>query len=324
MHSPEPLPRLLLEDADELLADPASLLLRLVDALEPRQETLLGLDVDERDVEVAAERLGHLLGLVRAHEAVVDEDAGELVADGLVDQQRGDRGVDAAREPADDAVAPDLGADPLDLLLDHGSGRPRGRRAGNVVEEVLQQVLAVRRVHDLGVELDAVEPAARVLERGNRCRCGRPGDDRSLRRRDDGVAMAHPDDLLLGQAGEEGAATAVELRLAELGGAGARDLAAQLQREQLGAVADAERRDPELEEGLVDPRGALGVDRGRAAGEDQRGRVPRPHLVDAERVRHELRVDTCVADAAGDQLRVLAAEVEHEHRPFLRRRLGHG
>ena len=56
------------------------------------------LDVDERHVEVAAEGLGHLLGLVRAHEAVVDEDARELVADRLVDEQRGDGGVDAARE----------------------------------------------------------------------------------------------------------------------------------------------------------------------------------------------------------------------------------
>ena len=136
--------------------------------------------------------------------------------------------------------------------------------------------------------------------------------------------MAHPDDLLLGQAGEEGAAAAVELGLAELGRAGAGDLAAELQREQLGAVADAERRDPELEELRVDPRGALGVDGGGAAGEDQRGRVPPPHLLDAERVRHELGVDARVADAACDQLRILAAEVEHEHRPLLRRRLGRG
>ena len=62
----------------------------------------------ERDVEVAAERLDHLLGLVRAHEAVVDEDAGELVADRLVDEQRGNRGVDAAGERAEDALEPDL------------------------------------------------------------------------------------------------------------------------------------------------------------------------------------------------------------------------
>ena len=51
----------------------------------------------------------------------------------------------------------DLRADALDLLLDHRGGRPDRRDAGDLVEEVLQHLLAVRRVHDLGVELHAVE-----------------------------------------------------------------------------------------------------------------------------------------------------------------------
>ena len=55
-------------------------------------------DVDERHVEVAAEGLHHLLRLVLAQQAVVDEDARELVADGLVHEERRDRRVDAARE----------------------------------------------------------------------------------------------------------------------------------------------------------------------------------------------------------------------------------
>ncbi len=62
---------------------------------------------------------------------MVDEDAGELVADRLVDEQRGDGRVDAAGEPADDALVADLGADPLDLLLDHGGRRPGRRRVGD-------------------------------------------------------------------------------------------------------------------------------------------------------------------------------------------------
>ena len=36
-------------------------------------------------------------------------------------------------------------------------------------------------------------------------------------------------------------------------------------------------------------------------------------------MRHELRVDPRLAHAARDQLRVLAAAVEHQHRPLLRR-----
>ena len=164
------LSRLLLEDADELLADDLALLLRVGHAGEPAEEALLRLHVDERHVEVAAERLDDLLGLVLAQQAVVDEDARELVADGLVHEQRRDRRVDAARERAEHALGADRGADARDLLLDHRSGRPGRRRAGDLVEEVLEDLLAVRRVHDLGMELDAVELALAILERRDRRR----------------------------------------------------------------------------------------------------------------------------------------------------------
>ena len=161
---------LLLEDADELLAHDLALRLRVADAGELREEPLLRAHVHERHVEVAAEGLDDLLRLVLAHEAVVDEHARQLVADRLVDEQRGDGGVDAAGEAADDALRADLGPDPLDLLLDHRGRRPARRRPGDLVEEVLQDLLPVRGVHDLRVELDAVEAPAHVLEGGDRRR----------------------------------------------------------------------------------------------------------------------------------------------------------
>ncbi len=248
---------------------------------------------------------------------MVDEDAGELIADRLVDEQGGDGGVDAAGERTEDAVRADLGADPLDLLLDHGGRRPGRRRIGDPVEEVLQDVLPVRRVDDFRVELDAVEPPRRILE----CRDGRRGgasrDRRAERRRGDRVAMAHPHGLLRRQPVEERARAVVELGLAELRGPGSRDFAAELERHQLGAVADAERGDPELEELLVHPRRPLRVDRRGAAGEDHRDGVAPADLRRAQRVRDELGVDAGIANASRDQLRVLAAEVEHEHRTLL-------
>ena len=197
------LPRLLLEDADELLADDLPLLLGVGHAGEPREEALLRLHVDERDVEVAAEGLDHLLGLVLAQQAVVDEDARELVADGLVHEERGDRGVDAAGERAEHALGADRRADPRDLLLDDGRGRPRRRRARDLVEEVLQDLLPVRRVHDLGVELDAVQAPRAILEGGDRRRRRAGGDLGARRRRGHRVAVAHPDGLLGRQVVEE-------------------------------------------------------------------------------------------------------------------------
>ena len=152
---------LLFEDADELLPDDPPLLLRVGDARQPGEEALLCVDVDERDVEVVAERLDDLLGFVLAQQPVVDEDTRELVADGLVHEERRNCRVDAAREAADDALRPDLRADPLDLLLDHRGGRPHRRCARDVVEEALEDALPLRGVDDLGVELDTVEPARR-------------------------------------------------------------------------------------------------------------------------------------------------------------------
>ena len=104
--------RLLLEDADELLADDLALRLRVVDAGEPGEEALARVDVDQLDPEALAEGLDDLLGLALAQQAVVDEDAGELLADGAVDERRGGRRVDAAGEAADHAAVADLGADP--------------------------------------------------------------------------------------------------------------------------------------------------------------------------------------------------------------------
>ena len=104
-------------------------------------------------------------------------------------------------------------------------------------------------------------------------------------------------------------------------GPGSRDLAAELERHQLGAVADAERGDPELEELLVHPRRPLRVDRRRAAGEDHRDGVAPADLRRGQRVWDELGVDARIANASRDQLRVLAAEVEHEHRTLLGRGL---
>src|SRR6266550_3319342 len=161
-------PGLLLEDPNEFLADDLPLLLGVGHADEPGKEALTSVHVDERDVEVAPERLDDLSRLVLSQESVVDENAGELVADCLVDEKRCHRGVDTTRKGAKDALAADLGTDPLGLLLDHGRGRPYRRRIGDVVKEVLEDFGPVRGVYDLRVELDSVELSLRVLERGDR------------------------------------------------------------------------------------------------------------------------------------------------------------
>ena len=71
----------LLEDADEQLADRLALRLRFGDAGEALEEAVAGVDVDQLDAHVAAERLDDLLALALAHQAGVDVDARELMPD---------------------------------------------------------------------------------------------------------------------------------------------------------------------------------------------------------------------------------------------------
>ena len=151
--------RLLLEDADELGADDLALGLGLGDAGAAFQEAVLGVDGDERDLVLVAEGLDDLLALVLSHQPVVDEDAGELVADGLVDEQRRDRGVDAAAEAADDLRVADLRPDARELLLDDRGRRPGQLGAADLAQELLEHLLPVGRMDDLGVELDPVDVA---------------------------------------------------------------------------------------------------------------------------------------------------------------------
>ena len=212
---------------------------------------VLGVDVHEVDVELVAEGAHDLLGLVEAQHAVVDEDARELVADRAVQQRGDDAGVHAAGQAADDASRrrPARGcvstASSMMLTIVHSGGMP-----AMSCRKRADDVLAVLGVRDLGVELRRVELARRVLHRGDRvvrgarrdrearrapCPRCRGGSSRPARSRARPSSSSH-----------DGSVT-VELGEAVLADVGLGDLAAEVQRHLLDAVAEAQDRDAELE-----------------------------------------------------------------------------
>ncbi len=310
-------PRLLLEDADERLADAQALLLRVGHAGQLGQEAVLRLDVHERHVEVLAEGLDHLVRLALAQEPVVDEDAGQLVADGAVDEQRGDRRVDAAGEAAHHALVADLAADALDLLLDDRQRRPRGRGVAGPEEEVLQQVRAAR---------------ACARTSGWNCTAYSPRSGASMA----ATGVAEVEAVTVNPAGARVTESLWLIQQVVTSGRSwksspptssravlpnsARPVRAtsppSAGRHGLHAVADAQHRDPELEHARVEARRAGLVDGRRAAGEDQPLRVASAQLLERRVVRQELGVHAALAHAPGDELGVLRPEVEHDHRPL--------
>src|ERR1700676_5289436 len=82
--------------------------LGIVEPLERADELFRRVDMDERDVVVAAEEADHVLSLALAHKAVIDEDARKPVAARLVAKDCCDRRIDAAGEAADHPRLADL------------------------------------------------------------------------------------------------------------------------------------------------------------------------------------------------------------------------
>ena len=147
---------------------------------------------------MAAEGRLDLVALVQPEQPVIHEDAGEPVADGPVHQRGRDRGVDAAREPADHPlIGPDQLADPGDLGLHEMPGRPVRGDAADLEQEVVEDLAAPRRVRHLGMELHAEQRPLGVLERRDGAVVARGGDAIPRRRHVHVVAMTHPDRGLL-------------------------------------------------------------------------------------------------------------------------------
>ena len=172
----------------------------------------------------------------------------------------------------------------------------------------------MRGVDDLRVELDSVEPPLGVLAGGDRRAGARCQRREAGGRLVDAVAVTHPALLRLGQPGEEAAALIDEGQLGppELATFGPLDPAAERLDHRLHPVTDAEHRDPELEQLGAQRRRPLLVHGGGSTGEDERARVAEPDSLDVGVVWEQLGEDPALAEPAGDQLRVLAAEVEHE------------
>ena len=234
--------RLGLERVDEQLADRLALGLRVFDAFQRLYELLRCVDMNERDVEMAAEQVHHFIRFTLAHEPVVDEHADEPVADRLVDHDRGNRGIDAARQAADDARLADLRTDAGDLLVTEGGHGPVAFKARDLEQEIGDELRAVGRVNDLGMEHCRVV-AARFV--------GGDGVGRVLRHCIDAeafgqtghaIAVAHPHRVAAARsphAVEQGARREdLDIRPAEFRGVPGLHLAAKLLAQGLLAVAD--------------------------------------------------------------------------------------
>ncbi len=185
--------RHLLEDADEQLADDLALALGIGHSFQCGEVTVGRLDVHQVDLELPAEGVLDLIRLTGAHEARVHEHAGELLADGLVDECGGHRRVDPSAQGAEHPLGADLRLHGGHLLLDDRHVGPRRQASTRIEEEPLEDLAAPLGVHDLGMELQAEDAPLGVVHGGDGGAVAGGRGHESRRRDRDGIAVAHPD-----------------------------------------------------------------------------------------------------------------------------------
>jgi hypothetical protein len=122
----------------------------------------------EADLEIVAEETLDGGGFIGAEEAIIDEDTGELVADGAVEQSGSDATIDAAAEAEKHMGVADLIADLLADLLDKRAHRPIFRALADGEEKIREEILSLGCVGDFGVKLEAVEFFLGVFDGGER------------------------------------------------------------------------------------------------------------------------------------------------------------
>ena len=302
------------EDADEFVADAAPLLLRVDDPFQLAQEVHRGVHVNQVQVVMLPEEVKDFLRLPFAQQAVVDEDAGQAVADGPVDQHRGDRGVHPAGQGADDLAVAHLLPDVFGGGLDEGGHGPQGIELTDAEQKVAENLFAPGRVVHFGMKLHPVQPPGEVSDGPGGAGVAAADHLEPRRQALHPVAVAHPDLLFGVQAVKQIVKIADgEGFVTVFPGPGRGHLAAQEMVEELDAVADAQDRHPEAEQVRVHGRGVPVVD---APGASRQDDGLGGKLLDG-RQRHDVGVNFAVdlefPHPPGNELGVLGAEVQDEH-----------
>lgn len=193
------------KDTDKFFADDLALSLGVGDALELGVEGFVGVYADEVQVvgAVRAKHRRHFVPFIFPQEAVIDENAGELAADGFGEENRRHRGIDAAGEGAEGPPGANLCFEISDGTVNEGVHFPVSGAAADGVDKVLEHSFPLGGVEHFGVKLDGVEAPGTVFhgrDRADRRRCRYP---EAFGHRSNIVGVAHPSDGFFRHAGKK-------------------------------------------------------------------------------------------------------------------------
>src|ERR1043166_3903364 len=129
---------------DEYSANDLTFLLRIDPPGQMPEKFFASVDMHHPYAEILCQSLQHLLGLVQAQQAIVDEYAGKAVANGAVNECRCDRRIDSTRQTEYHLLASDLPADAFHRLFGVVRHVPVVTAAADVVHETFEDRFALQ------------------------------------------------------------------------------------------------------------------------------------------------------------------------------------
>ena len=157
------------------------------------QKLISSIDANHLGVQLAGKHVHHHVAFIKPQQAMIDKNAGKLVANGAVNQGSRHRRVHAARQAKNDFLITHLLAYFFDRLADVIPHDPVRPRAADVEHKALEDSRALTGMRDLGVKLHTIKMTSFVSNAGDRAAVG--GGHQLETRRHFGhlVAVAHPD-----------------------------------------------------------------------------------------------------------------------------------
>ena len=317
------------ESADEAFADHATLLFRIGYSGEMGKEVVGGIDGHKADAEMFAETGDDVARFILAKEAIVDEDASQLVTDGSMEKGSGYGTVHPTGDTGKDAGGSDLFTDGVDSLINEGSGCPCGGTSGDVEAEVAQEVEALRGMGNLGMELqghDGCVPGSRNGCHGRDRAGGSEGNGmETIGQRGHLVSMAHPDIGLVGKGPEQRMPSVGEgdWCMTEFAPFDGTHLSPQVLGEELHAVTNAENGDTQVEHDVLEAWRVGVIDAVRTTRQDEPTGIEGADAIGGRIPREEFGIDAALADATHDEASVLGPIIQDDDGVTMRMG-GHG
>ena len=184
---------LFFKDIDKEVTNYLALLFRVGNALEHLEEAVFCVNADHLDAHVLGEGSHYLVPFVQSQQTIVDKNTGQPISDGAMQNGGNHRRIHTTGKTQQYLLVTHLFTNRLNTVIDNAGRIPQVFAFTDIVEEALQDTLALPCMSHLRVKLQTIETTFLVRDtcQGRVIRFAYYM--KSIRQRFYAIAMTHPD-----------------------------------------------------------------------------------------------------------------------------------